>query len=94
MLDLYYKDIKKYIYFMHVPVKFRYTGFHLHEYFEIYFFISGNAKYFIEKQVYPLKPGDLLITNNHEIHRSVVVPDKIYDVISMQIDPPLIKLVS
>ena len=94
MLDLYYKDIKKHIHFMHVPVKFRYTEFHLHDYFEIYFFISGNAKYFIEKKVYSLVNGDLLITNNNEIHKSVVVPGQIYDVISMQVDPALLKLIS
>lgn len=94
MLDLYYSDIKKYIHFTHVPVKFRHTEFHLHDYYEIYFFISGNAKYFIEKQVYSLNYGDLLITNNNEIHKSVVVPDEIYDVIYMQVDPKLIKLLS
>ncbi|NMM64293.1 AraC family transcriptional regulator [Clostridium sp. P21] len=94
MLDLYYKDIKKHIHFMHIPVKFRYTEFHLHNYFEIYFFINGNAKYFIEKKVYSLNHGDLLITNNNEIHKSVVVPGEIYDVISMQVNPSLIKILS
>lgn len=94
MLDVYYNDIKKYIHFMHKPVDFRYTEFHLHDYFEIYFFISGNAKYFIEKSVYSLNHGDLLITNNNEIHKSVVVPGEIYDVISMQIDPSLINILS
>lgn len=94
MLDMYYKDIKKHIHFMHIPVEFRYTEFHLHDYFEIYFFISGNAKYFIEKKVYSLNHGDLLITNNNEIHKSVVVPGQIYDVISMQVDPSLLHLLS
>lgn len=94
MLASYYRDIKKHIHLMHVPVKFRYTEFHLHDYFEIYFFISGNAKYFIEKKVYSLVHGDLLITNNNEIHKSVVVPGEIYDVISIQINPALLKLLS
>lgn len=94
MLDMYYNDIKKYIHFMHVPVEFRYTEFHLHDYFEIYFFISGNAKYFIEKKVYSLNHGDLLITNTNEIHKSVVVPGQIYDVISMQMDPAFLQLLS
>lgn len=94
MLDMYYKDIKKHIHFMHVPVKFRHTEFHLHDYFEIYFFISGDAKYFIEKKVYSLVHGDLLITNNNEIHKSVVIPGQIYDVISMQVNPSLINLLS
>lgn len=94
MLDMYYNDIKKYVHFMHVPVEFRYTEFHLHDYFEIYFFINGNAKYFIEKKIYSLNHGDLLITNNNEIHKSVVVPGQIYDVISMQIDPAFLQQLS
>jgi AraC-like DNA-binding protein len=94
MLDLYYKDIKKHIHFMHIPVKFRYTEFHLHEYFEIYFFISGNARYFIENTIYSLSHGDLLVTNNNEIHKSMVVPTDIYDVISVQIDPSFLKSLS
>lgn len=79
---------------MHKPVDFRYTDFHLHDCFEIYFFISGNAKYFIEKSFYSLNHGDLLITNNNEIHKSVVVPGPIYDVISLQIAPSLVKTLS
>lgn len=94
MLDSYYQNIKKYIHFMHVPVKYRHTKFHLHDYFEIFFFISGNARYFIEKKVYSLTSGDLLITSNNEIHKSVVVPGQIYNVISIQIDPSLLKFLS
>ncbi|TDG00359.1 helix-turn-helix domain-containing protein [Paenibacillus piri] len=43
--------------------------FHLHDRFEIYFFISGDVHYFIEKQVYPLQYGDLLVMNNRELHK-------------------------
>ena len=91
MLDRFYSNIKNHIHLMHIPVKYRHTEFHLHDFFEIYIFLNGNAKYFIEKTIYPLSFGDILITNNTEIHKSVVIPGKIYDIISIQINPELIK---
>lgn len=91
MLDKFYSNIKNHIHLMHIPVKYRHTEFHLHDFFEIYIFLNGNAKYFIEKTIYPLSFGDILITNNTEIHKSVVIPGKIYDIISIQINPELIK---
>ena len=39
---------------------------HTHEIYEIYYFISGHAKYFIEGNIYPLKKGDIIITKKAE----------------------------
>ncbi|NSW89785.1 MAG: helix-turn-helix transcriptional regulator [Firmicutes bacterium] len=73
-----------------------YTGmdFHLHEFFEIYFFISGNVNYFIENKVYHLKYGDLLIMNNHEIHRPSISPGEQYERIVIHFDPSIVQVFS
>ncbi|MGG1556303.1 MULTISPECIES: AraC family transcriptional regulator [Paenibacillus] len=45
-------------------------GFHQHQdQYEIYFFLTGDVHYFIEKQVYQLQYGDLLIMHSNELHR-------------------------
>lgn len=66
------------------------VNFHLHEEFEIYFLLSGDVNYFVEKSMYPLKSGDLMITNNQEIHRPSFRSDKMYERISLQFAPHIV----
>ncbi|UUZ92868.1 AraC family transcriptional regulator [Paenibacillus sp. P25] len=61
--------------------------FHLHDRFEIYFFIAGDVNYFIEKKVYPLQYGDLLIMNNRELHKATFRSDAPYENIVIHFDP-------
>jgi AraC-type DNA-binding domain-containing proteins len=58
--------------------------FHLHDGFEIYFLISGDVNYFIEKTVYPLKYGDIIITNNYEVHTPSFQSGQIYERVVLQ----------
>ncbi|MBP1992482.1 helix-turn-helix transcriptional regulator [Paenibacillus eucommiae] len=65
--------------------------FHQHlELFEIYFFISGNVHYFIEKQVYPLQYGDLLLLNSSELHKATFQSNHRYEVIVIHFSPAVI----
>lgn len=48
--------------------------FHQHSFYEIYIFISGEVNYTIEGRTYPLNPGDILLTNNRDIHRPEIAP--------------------
>ena len=43
--------------------------FHEHEFYEVFFFLSGNVSYNIEGRTYLLRPGDILLTDNQDIHR-------------------------
>lgn len=61
--------------------------FHLHDRYEIYFFISGEVNYFIEKKVYPLQYGDLLIMNSRELHKATFRSDATYENIVVHFDP-------
>lgn len=44
---------------------------HIHEGYELYYFISGDLTYYIEGQAYQLEPNDIIITNRRELHRIV-----------------------
>lgn len=68
--------------------------FHLHNRFEIYFFISGNVNYFIEKSVHRLQYGDLLIMNSSEIHKPSIQPDKPYTRIVIHFRPEIASFLS
>lgn len=85
-----YKDMDNLLNFGHIRIENpRPTDFHLHDRFEIYFFISGNVNYFIEKKVYPLHYGDLLIMNSHEIHKPFFLPGEPYERVVIHFDPSI-----
>ena len=44
---------------------------HCHPYYEIYFLISGNIKYYFHNRVFALKPGNVIIIKPYEMHRTV-----------------------
>ena len=52
------------------------VDFHEHAFYEIYLFLSGNVNYIIEGRTYKLQPGDILLTNNSDIHRPEILPSK------------------
>lgn len=53
--------------------------FHQHSFYEIFFFLSGNANYIIEGKNYALRPGDILLTNSSDIHRPDIRPGRPYE---------------
>ena len=60
---------------------------HFHDACEIYYLLSGDINYFVEKRVYPIKYGDLMITNNHEVHKPTFQSNKTYERIYLLFDP-------
>lgn len=54
----HYRDAR----FAGVPV-------HQHDFYEIYFFISGSVEYSVEGKIYEMKKGDLLLINPLELHQ-------------------------
>ncbi|QHT60200.1 AraC family transcriptional regulator [Paenibacillus lycopersici] len=66
--------------------------FHLHRGCEIFFLIRGDVNYFVDKAVYPLRIGDLIITNEHEIHKPALTTDALYERVTIEFDPAMIAL--
>lgn len=52
---------------------------HIHDCYELYYFISGDLTYYIEGQTYQLQPNDIIITNRRELHRIVFHSKKPYE---------------
>jgi AraC-like DNA-binding protein/quercetin dioxygenase-like cupin family protein len=71
--------------------KAMHNEFHLHNSYEIYFFIQGNVNYFVEQSSYQLQKGNLLIFNNQEIHKAVNLTDTPYERITIHFQPKLIQ---
>lgn len=47
---------------------------HQHDFYEIYFFISGNVEYNVEGHTYHLQSGDILLINPLELHQPRIRP--------------------
>lgn len=92
VLDSYFSNPDWVICFEHKKNQIPAMDFHLHERFEIYFFISGNVNYFIDRKVYPLKYGDLLVMNNHEIHKPSFLDDSPYERMVVHFDPSVTQI--
>jgi len=52
---------------------------HIHEWCEIYCFVSGNAEYLVEGARYPLKNGSVLIMRPAESHRAKILGNEKYE---------------
>jgi AraC-like DNA-binding protein len=53
--------------------------FHLHDHYEIFMFLSGGVRYFIEKSSYELVPGDVLLIHPGEIHKAAFTSNEAYE---------------
>jgi AraC-like DNA-binding protein len=48
---------------------------HHHDFYEIYFFLSGNVEYRVEGRSYLPQPGDLILVNPTELHQLITVSE-------------------
>lgn len=65
---------------------------HHHDFYEVYFFMSGNLQYHIENQIYDLIPGDIILIAPHELHQPVFqLHAKYYERYVLWINPQYIK---
>ena len=63
------------------------VALHHHDFYEIYFFLSGNVQYNIESRSYLLTPGDVLLISPMELHQPMFgAEQKTYERIVLWID--------
>lgn len=62
------------------------VGIHHHDFFEVYFFLSGRVSFKVEGWSYHLEPGDLLLINPMELHQPDIGTDTVYERIVLWID--------
>lgn len=66
-------------------------AYHMHDSYELYLFLNGNADYYIEQHCYRLKRGDLLLINSQEIHRVVSGEGTPYERIATHFYPEVVR---
>ncbi|MGG1519603.1 AraC family transcriptional regulator [Paenibacillus oryzisoli] len=90
MISNYLSHMDEHVNFLHATRKPPFNvHFHLHKGCEIFFLIRGDVNYFVEKTVYPLQYGDLIITNEHEIHKPAILSEAMYERVTIEFDPAL-----
>ncbi len=48
------------------------VNLHHHDFYECYFFISGDVTYLAEGKAYSLNPGDIILINSTELHQAII----------------------
>lgn len=68
---------------------------HSHDFYELYFFVNGNASYFIEDAHYRLQPGDMLLISPSDLHRlDINDTNREYERIVLWLNPRYLKSLS
>ena len=52
---------------------------HHHDFYEIYYLISGNVEYWVDGRIIRMEPGDLLLINPMELHRPLLEQGTLYE---------------
>ena len=61
---------------------------HHHNFYEVYYLLSGQVEYWVEGRIIQLKPGDLLLISPMELHRPLLGPEyTVYERIVLWINP-------
>lgn len=68
---------------------------HHHDFYEIYFLLSGDVTYTIESRLYHVMPGELLLINPRELHQVCIRPEmSAYERYTLWVDPQLLQRLS
>lgn len=61
--------------------------YHYHDFYKIIVFISGKVTYLVEGNAYELKPWDILLVTNRDIHKAVIDTGEPYERIVLWFNP-------
>lgn len=64
--------------------------YHHHDFYEIFFFVSGGLSYIVEGKSYIIKPGDILLINDKEIHKPIIEGGSTYERYVLWVNPELL----
>jgi AraC-like DNA-binding protein len=74
---------------------FQTVNLHSHDFYELYFFISGNASYIIENGHYKLKSGDILLISPSNLHQlDITDTNQAYERIVLWLNPRYLEKLS
>lgn len=61
--------------------------YHNHDFYEIYFFLSGNVTYMVEGKSYRMRPWDILIVSHKELHKPIIDASVYYERVVLWVNP-------
>ena len=64
--------------------------FHIHDHYEIFLFLGGRVNGFVDQYSYPLQRGNVLLFNNHEIHKIINLSSEPYERLTIHFKAPVI----
>lgn len=67
---------------------------HHHDFYEVYFLVSGDVTYTIESKLYRVMPGDLLLVSPKELHQLYVRTGQAYERFVLWVDPKTVARMS
>ena len=68
---------------------------HHHDFYELYYLVSGDVTYTIESKLYKVLPGDVLLISPRELHQVHIQPERaVYERYVLWIKPQLIEALS
>ncbi len=78
-----FSEIKSFDFKIRYSESYRYSktninDSHIHDECEIYINLSGDVSFIVENQIYPVKPGDIIITRPFEYHHCVYHSEKLH----------------
>lgn len=66
--------------------KFNMINKHFHDSYEIYYLLEGERFYFIDKEIYHVRAGSLVLINREQIHKTSAVEEGWHERILLQIN--------
>ncbi len=71
------------------------VALHHHDFYELYYLVSGDVTYTIESKLYHVHPGDILLISPNELHQVHIRPEMaVYERYVLWVSPRLISLLS
>lgn len=65
---------------------------HHHDFFELYFLLSGDVTYIIESRICHVMPGDILLISPRELHQLLIRPEmSSYERYVLWVDPQMLE---
>ncbi len=69
-------------------------SYHNHDVYEIYFFIRGNTRLYVEQRCFELKSGDCIVIRPGQMHRCIVTDTTPYERISLYLATGSLRMLS
>lgn len=66
--------------------------YHYHDFYKMIIFISGRVTYLVEGKAYSLKPWDMVLITNRDIHKAVIETSEPYERMVIWFHPGFLKM--